>query len=263
MLAGTIESTRLPVLYKTCLVVGLGGLFAGVTGPLLSNFVPPLVRDVLGDNRSAIGAVMAIDNVLLLLLVPWAGAASDRRSARGQGRLAIVLCGFALAAAGMAVFSTSTRFGLPGLIATMVVLYSGINLQRSPFQALIADLVPSAHRSLATASVTFQMCVAAIVFLMLAQTLGMRTAFAIAAVTVLAIALAFVAGLREPPTSDPRVTEATIGSVLKAARTALSGAVPGMRKIFIASLLLQLTFRHSRRGTRFTAPSDSDSVPRA
>ena len=73
--------------YLACALVGLGGLFAGVTGPLLSTFVPPLVRDALGDHRTAIGAVMAIDNVLLLLLVPWAGAASDRASARRRGRL--------------------------------------------------------------------------------------------------------------------------------------------------------------------------------
>lgn len=69
----------MPVLL--CALTGLGGLFAGVTGPLLSNFIPPLVRDAIGENRTAIGAVMAIDNVLLLLLVPWAGAASDRASA--------------------------------------------------------------------------------------------------------------------------------------------------------------------------------------
>ena len=61
--------------YARLLLVGLGGLFFGVTGPLLSTFIPPLVRDVLGDRRTAIGAVMAIDNVLLLLLVPLAGAA--------------------------------------------------------------------------------------------------------------------------------------------------------------------------------------------
>ena len=85
------QSARTP--YVPLLLVGLGGLFAGVTGPLLSTFVPPLVRDALGDHRTAIGAVMAIDNVLLLLLVPWAGAASDRASARGRGRLPIVLCG--------------------------------------------------------------------------------------------------------------------------------------------------------------------------
>ena len=62
--------------YLTCALIGLGGLFAGVTGPLVSAFVPPLVRDALGDHRTAIGIVMAIDNVLLLLLVPWAGALS-------------------------------------------------------------------------------------------------------------------------------------------------------------------------------------------
>src|SRR6185503_8148200 len=101
--------------YLACALVGLGGLFAGVTGPLLSTFVPPLVRDALGDHRTAIGAVMAIDNVLLLLLVPWAGAASDRASARGRGRLPLVLSGFVLAAAGMAMFPSSAGFGLAGL----------------------------------------------------------------------------------------------------------------------------------------------------
>jgi maltose/moltooligosaccharide transporter len=136
--------------FVECLIVGLGGLFAGVTGPLLSTFVPLLVRDELGDQRTSIGAVMAIDNVLLLLLVPLAGAASDRATARGRGRLPIVIAGFLLAAAGMVMFPSSARFGIAGLIVTIVILYGGINLQRSPFQALIADLIPSRYRSLAT-----------------------------------------------------------------------------------------------------------------
>jgi MFS family permease len=229
--------------YKACLVIGLGGLFAGVTGPLLSTFVPPLVRDVMGDNRTAIGGVMAIDNVLLLLLVPWAGAASDRSSARGQGRLPIVLAGFVLAAAGMALFPASARFGLAGLIGAMVVLYGGINLQRSPFQALIADLIPSPHRSLATGSVTFQMCVGAIMFLMLGQMLGMQVAFRIASISVLGVALAFMVGVREPAASAGPAAAATLKTMADAARRAISGAVPGMREIFAASLLLQLTFQ--------------------
>src|SRR5688572_13517520 len=159
--------TRPP--YALCLLIGLGGLFTGVTGPLLSAFLPPLVRDAIGDQRTVIGAVMAIDNVLLLLLVPLAGAASDRAAALGRGRLAIVLAGFLLAAAGMALFASAASFGIAGLVGAMIVLYGGINLQRSPFQAMLADLVPSRHRSLATGSVTFQMCVGAIVFLMLGQ----------------------------------------------------------------------------------------------
>ena len=229
--------------YLRCLLLGLGGLFFGVTGPLLSTFVPPLVRDVLGDQRTLIGVVMAIDNVLLLLLVPWAGAASDRASARGRGRLPIILSGFVLAAAGMAMFPSSPAFGMAGVIAAMVVLYAGINLMRSPFQALVADLVPSLYRPLATGSVTFQMCVGAIVFLMLGRMLGMQSAFLVASGSVLGIAVCFAFGIREPPVSTAQAAEASLGSLLAAARSAVQGAFPGMRAIFIATFLLQLTFQ--------------------
>ena len=134
-------------------------------------------------------------------------------------------------------------FGITGLIGAIVVLYSGVNIQRSPFQALIADLVASRYRSLATGSFTFQMCVGAIVFLMLGRMLGMQTAFLTAAAAILAIALALAVGLREPAATESRAAEATFGSLLDAAWTAARGVVPGMREIFIASLLLQLTFQ--------------------
>jgi maltose/moltooligosaccharide transporter len=235
------RAERVP--YAVCLCIGLGGLFAGVTGPLLSTFIPPLVRDALGDHRTAIGMVMAIDNLLLLLLVPWSGAASDRSSAAGRGRLPIVIGGLVLSALGMALFPWSARFGIAGIIAAIILLYTGINVQRSPFQALVADAVPSRFRSLATGSVTFQMCVGAIVFLMLGKMLGMRPAFLIAAATVLAIAAGLRAGLVEPPPHGTTAVEATFRSLFDALRDALKGTVPGMRAIFVAALLLQLTFQ--------------------
>jgi MFS family permease len=234
-------ATRTP--YVQCMIVGLGGLFAGVTGPLLSTFVPPLVRDALGDQRTLIGAVMAIDNVLLLLLVPLAGAASDRFSARGRGRLPIVIAGFMLAAVGMAMFPSSAQLGIVGLIATIVILYSGINLQRSPFQALIADLIPSRYRSLATGSVTFQMCVGAVLFLMLGRILGMQPAFFIAAGTVLVITAVFTVSLRESPGSETHALEASHRALFGAGWSAIRGTIPGLRAVFVATLLLQLTFQ--------------------
>ena len=238
---GKSVGARVP--YGACACVGLGGLFIGVTGPLLSAFVPPLVQGALGDHRTAIGFVMAIDNVLMLLLVPWAGAASDRASARGRGRLPMVLGGFVLSAIGMALFPWSAMFGIAGVIGAMIVLYTGINVQRSPFQALVADAVPSRFRSLATGSVTFQMCVSAIVFLMLGRAMGMKVAFVTAAVTVLVIAAAMGVWLREPAPSGEPAAEATFRSLVDAARSALRGELPGMRAIFVATLLLQLTFQ--------------------
>ena len=237
----SIGLSRVP--YATCALVGLGGLFTGVTGPLLSVFIPLLVQGAIGDRPTLIGAVMAIDNVLLLLLVPWAGAASDRASGSGRGRLTIVIAGFILASAGMALFTSPVVTGTAGLLAALVLLYTGINVQRSPFQALVADLVPSRWRSFATGSVTFQMCVGAIVFLMLGQVLGMRPAFLIAAGTVVVIAIVFALSLREPAASKTHAAEATFRSLFAAGWSAVRGAHPGMRAIFIATLLLQLTFQ--------------------
>jgi MFS family permease len=185
---------------------------------------------------------MALDNVLLLLLVPVAGAVSDQLSARGRGRLPIVLPALVLAAAGMALLPESGHGGIAGVIGAMVVLFTGVNVQRSPFQSLVADLVPSRHRSLASGSVTFQMCAGAIVFLMLGQVLGMQAAYRIAALTVLVIAAAVAFGLREPRTFQTSV-ESTVPSLVDAARSAVRGDIPGLRAIFLASLLLQLTFQ--------------------
>ena len=110
--SASLRPSRPP--YLAALLVGLGGLFAGVTGPLLSTFVPILVRDALGDRRALIGAVMAIDNVLLLLLVPLAGVLSDRARARGGRRLPLVIAGLLLAAVGMARVPASPRWASAG-----------------------------------------------------------------------------------------------------------------------------------------------------
>ncbi len=234
---------RISIPIGACLLIGLGGLFSGVTGPLLSTFIPPLVRDALGDHRTAIGAVMAIDNVLLLLLVPWAGPASDRATAQGRGRMPLVLLGLVLTSLGMALLPFSSTFGLVYLIVALIVLNVGINIKRSPFQALMADLVPSQHRSLVTGSSTFQMCVGAIAFLMLGRILGMRPAFLIASGSVLVIAAAFKFGLRESKVVQTESAEVTFRSLAQAAWTAVRRTVPGMRLIFVAILFLQLTFQ--------------------
>jgi predicted MFS family arabinose efflux permease len=85
--------------------------------------------------------------------------------------------------------------------------------------------------------------VSAIVFLMLGRMLGMRVAFLIAAATVLVIAVGLRAGLVEPPPHGTPASEATFGSLFEALRDAVRGVVPGMRAIFVAALLLQLTFQ--------------------
>jgi predicted MFS family arabinose efflux permease len=86
------------------------------------------------------------------------------------------------------------------------------------------------------------MCVAAIVFLMLGRGLGMGPAFFVAAATILVIAAAFVIGM---PKAEGAVSgeEPTFASLGRAAWSAMTGRGEGMRPVFIAILMLQLTFQ--------------------
>jgi MFS family permease len=143
----------------------------------------------------------------------------------------------------MALLPFSSTFGLAYLVFAIVVLNIGINIKRSPFQALIPDLVPSRHRSLVGGSITFQMCFGAIAFLMLGRMLGMRPAFLIASGTVLLIAAAFVLGLRETKVVQQQTADVTFRTLAEAAWSAVRGVMPGMRPIFLSILLLQLTFQ--------------------
>src|SRR3569832_1197322 len=129
----------------------------------------------------------------------------------------------------MALLPASAAVGLAVLIGALILLHTGINIQRSPFQALMVDLVPSRYRSLATAYVTFQMCVGAIAFLMLGRMLGMRPAYFIAAGTVLAVAAAFALGVREPQTSYCKTTKNRCGARAGAAGAAGRGGGRGGR----------------------------------
>ena len=133
-------------------------VFAGVTAPLLSNFVPPLCS-TRSSKPNGDRAVMAIYNVLLLARAVAAGLRSG--SARGRGRLHLVLVCFLLAAAGMALFPAAPAFGL-GASSPRCRLYSA---STSALASMLCGRSGPSPTVAANASVTFQMCAGAIVFL--------------------------------------------------------------------------------------------------
>ena len=100
------------------------------------------------DLQAALGLPRQLFPRLHASAEPLAGLAPAvaRRVGLPAG-LPIILGGLVLSAVGMALFPWSARFGIAGIIAAIIVLYTGINVQRSPFQALVADAVPSRYRS--------------------------------------------------------------------------------------------------------------------
>ena len=237
-------------------LVGLGGLFFGVTGPLLSTFVPILVRNPLGEQRTAIGAVMAIDNVLLLLLVPWAGVVSDRASSAAAAGCRS--CSSASAWHRPAWPCSRLRGSASGTIGAMVLLYPDQH-PAPAFQALIADLVPSRQFVLATASVTFQMCVGAIVFDARADA-GDAERFSSPPARC-RDCRRLRAGLRAGTIRHGRDrSDVPIADGCDAVRGTGRGA--GVRAVFVATLLLQMIFSRSRPGLPSMAPSGSACGPK-
>jgi maltose/moltooligosaccharide transporter len=226
-----------------CLFLGLGGLATGAIGPLYSTFVPPMARAAVA-NDVIVGLILAIDNVLLFLLVPWMGALSDRRAAAGRDRRLLVVSGLVVAAAGMAMLRLAPAYGLAGLLAAIVVLNTGQFAVRAPFQALVVDLVASPARSFAMGAITGFMCLGAIVFLGLANALGSpNAAFLAAAATLLAVAIAFAARLREPAMRTTSAAETSFALLRQALGQVLAGTFPGMRVAFVALLFIHLSFQ--------------------
>ena len=189
---------------------------------------------------------MAIDNVLLLLLVPWAGAASDRASAA-----AAAACRSCSAASSShrpwhgAVRPSSVRRHCGRASRRSSCSTRASISQRSPVQALHrrsrAVALPLARHRLGDVSDVRRRGRVPD-----ARTnAGDAAAFLVAAVTVLAIAAAFVFALREP--AGTAASSASVRRHVPLDRrrgpSSRPRRVPGMRAVFLASLLVQLTFQ--------------------
>jgi predicted MFS family arabinose efflux permease len=97
----------------------------------------------------------------------------------------------------------------------------------------------------------------------------MKGAFLIAAATVVVVAGAFALTLREPtepPATPTHQPEPSATALIDAAMSAVRGTVPGLRDVFIASLLLQATFQtfttwYALHGTeRFGVPPEDVTI---
>ena len=85
------------------------------------------------------------------------------------------------------------------------------------------------------------MCAGAIVFLMLGRILGMRAAFLIGAGSLVAIAAIFA--ITCASRADERAARRDVSIARCRRLVGDRGAVPGLRAVFVATFLLQLTFQ--------------------
>jgi len=233
--------------WAASLLLGGGSLVIGAVSPLYDSYVPPLLQRHLSSS-TWIGAAMGIDNVLALCLVPIIGALSDSTRSRLGRRVPFVLAALPFTAVALAAIPFAERLGLVALLAAMIVLDVAMAIWRAPFTALLAELVPSVHRSKTEGILGVAMCIGAMLMLGSARSLAAHDAalpFVLAAGVVAGVWVVHSFLLREPRHDDDSemlTTRAAIAPVrgLREAFTSGSGRAP---LFFVACLLFQMAFQ--------------------
>jgi len=133
-------------------LLGLGFFAVSLVWPLYNIYVPIFLRDFL-DSQFQINAVMTLDNILAVSMIPFIASLSDRTHTRFGRRMPFLMIGIPLAAIAFVFLPNYTSFFTFILIIT--VLNFSMAIFRAPTVALMPDITPAPLRSKANGIINF------------------------------------------------------------------------------------------------------------
>ena len=114
--------------------------------------IPLILRDTFHLGDTLAGAVMALDNVCALFLLPFFGSISDRCHSRLGRRTPFILVGSLLAALLIPLLAVADQMrSLPFFFTVLCLLLVVLSSYRSPCVALMPDVTPRPIRAKADA----------------------------------------------------------------------------------------------------------------
>lgn len=132
--------------YATTFLIGLGFFTMGLMDPLYDNYIPMFLGNYI-ESSSLVGAVMTLDNILAIFLIPVFSALSDRTRTRIGRRMPYIITLLPLSALFFALipFSALESF----IFLFIIIFFLNIFKQavRGPVVALMPDMVPADLRS--------------------------------------------------------------------------------------------------------------------
>ncbi|MFR8089139.1 MAG: MFS transporter [Lachnospirales bacterium] len=158
--------------YKRTILIGLAFLSISIFWQLYENLIPLMLKQTfqMGDTLS--GAIMAMDNILALFLLPIFGSLSDKIQTPLGRRMPFIITGTALSIVFMLMLPVADR--LANLVFFMIALFLtliSMGLYRSPAVALMPDLTPKPLRSKANAIINLMGAIGGILALLLIKLL--------------------------------------------------------------------------------------------
>lgn len=134
--------------YKRTVLIGFAFMAILAFWQFYDQVIPYLLENVFGLKTFAANAIMSIDNILAIFMLPLFGAISDRTRSRLGKRTPYILFG-TLASVGLlvvlGVFEQARNFW--GFILTLMVLLITMAIYRTPAVAYMPDVTPKPLRS--------------------------------------------------------------------------------------------------------------------
>lgn len=152
--------------YKKTFFLGLAFLSISSFWQLYNNIIPLILKNTFAVGETLTGAIMALDNVLALFLLPVFGALSDRVNTRFGKRTPFIIIGTIISAIFMMLIPIADQMkSFPLFFIALGVVLLAMSFYRSPAVALMPDLTPKALRSKANAVINLMGAVGAILAL--------------------------------------------------------------------------------------------------
>lgn len=133
---------------KKTVIVGFAFLAISAFWQVYDNIVPLILKYFfeIGDTLS--GAIMALDNIFALIMLPIFGAWSDKISHKRGKRTPFIFVGTILAVIFMLLLPAAANSGnLPFFIVALLMTLISMSIFRSPAVSLMPDVTPKPLRS--------------------------------------------------------------------------------------------------------------------
>ena len=140
---------------KKTFIVGLAFLSICAFWQMYDSIIPLILTTTFKMNETISGAIMAIDNVLALFLLPLFGAISDKTNTKIGKRMPFILFGTGCAVILMnllpiidnSYYNNPSQFKLVSFVVVLGVLLVAMGVYRSPAVALMPDVTPKPLRN--------------------------------------------------------------------------------------------------------------------
>lgn len=148
---------------KKTFLLGLGFFSVSLVWPLYNVYVPIFLRDFL-DSQFQINAIMTLDNILAVFMIPVIATLSDSTQTRFGRRMPYLMVGIPVSALMFILLPNYTGFW--NLILIITILNFAMAIFRAPTVALMPDITPPPLRSKANGIINFMGGLASVFVLM-------------------------------------------------------------------------------------------------